>query len=274
MKKLCIVSLLLLSMMLSGCSTLFDTVNAFVSPATHPTTSTTPTTSQTTTTTTIAATTSQATTTTTVTATAEPTLVPTDMVISVFDSDCTAETYNGIPEFHVPQITLSSPEIDMVNQEIYNDYYGLCVKNADAFNNEDESQQQVFCVTYSYQVNGDILSLVIYESGYAYYYESYKIYNISLSDKAIASRSDVLADFSISDDEFTALSSVIMSERWTERCNAEPDEYPAEYDATMSHENLSQIIPFVGIDGELWMHGVLQVPAGSGYYTIIEKLLK
>lgn len=163
--------------------------------------------------------------------------------------------------YHIPKIV--GDTCTKVNQKIYDDYY-KAVENAVR---RVQSYREFYFlngVSYIYSKRGDILSIVMIASGDS---TSYRVYNVSLSTGEEIPAQELLAQvYGTTMVEFKQTVSSVY-EKWVEKMvsgmlEAEYKRYVRQY--TLSDENISDAVPFIGPDGQLCFLGIGHFPAGSG----------
>lgn len=163
--------------------------------------------------------------------------------------------------YHIPKIVEDT--CTKVNQKIYDDYYQAV---EDTIRCVQSYREFYFLngVSYIYGKRGDILSIVMIASGDS---TSYRIYNVSLSTGEEVSTQELLAQaYGITMVEFKQTVRNVY-EKWVEEIvsgmlETTYKQYVRQY--TLSDENISNAVPFIGPDGQLCFLGIGHFPAGSG----------
>ena len=185
---------------------------------------------------------------------------------------CTCNWEKEERVFEIPQINLDSPQIDTINKQIMDDYSEL-IHDCDRVG--PDTYSTYYSVTCDYAMKGDILSVFI-EEWIAYSdVSNYRIYNISLTQRALVDDMTVIAEAGMSEAEYqTHVKQALCSQFWyfcNFLSNSDRDYsldewfmFDAMLQDTIRADNVEAAIPFLGENGDLWVLGNVYIPAGGG----------
>ena len=156
--------------------------------------------------------------------------------------------------YSIPAVNLESADILAVNAEIYNDLYpqiqsalekGLVVG-------------ELLSSTYSWNLNGDILSLVIFYR-YGGPWHEYKVYNISVSGKRLVNDTAVIGAAGYTESEYSQMARSAMEQKFISLSQLLKDResemfktaYDRAYNETLSQDNIAASMPFLNAKGNL-----------------------
>ena len=173
--------------------------------------------------------------------------------------------------YHIPQINLRDDLAAEVNREIYDTLYPILEENVYS---HMETYGYPFCggMRYCWGIQKDILSVLVITEVADWYWTDYYVFNVSLKTGKLLSQEEVLAAFGLDTDAFRELAAEILRQdiegSYTEESieGMGRDCYNSLITDTVSAENLSQILTYVGGNGNLCMVAGVYVPAGAGYY--------
>ena len=189
----------------------------------------------------------------------QPETQPVTVVTPSFDTDqyLVNDAYyleNADYMYSIPAVNLESADILAVNAEIYNDLYpqiqsalekGLVVG-------------ELLSSTYSWNLNGDILSLVIFYR-YGGPWHEYKVYNISVSGKRLVNDTAVIGAAGYTESEYSQMARSAMEQKFISLSQLLKDResemfktaYDRAYNETLSQDNIAASMPFLNAKGDL-----------------------
>ena len=152
--------------------------------------------------------------------------------------------------YTIPVINLESSEILDLNVRIYEEFYPM-IQSALS---DETPWEELTDSTYTWNLNGDTLSLLIYKRFSGPWHE-YEVYNISVSEQRILENRSVINAGGYTQDSFLETAARAMEQRFhasnDERKDMAPDWYDKSLDFTMSSENLEAVMPYLNGDGQL-----------------------
>lgn len=175
-------------------------------------------------------------------------------VITVYEYDM---DYTSVD---IPEIVLPYPEVEQLNQEIYDWLYEIC-------------EYGYVSASYEWHLNGDILSLIIHTQGSSWV--TYDAYNVSVSTGKVLSNEDVLASFDMTWDQYLQVAPEAIGNYFEEEDHGWEVNYPSEYarvrDLTVAEENIAESILFIGEHNKLSAVVYIYALAGpDGVDAIVE----
>ena len=180
---------------------------------------------------------------------------------------------NGNPdgrEYNIPQINLQSPEIDQLNQSIFDALYPDIKTSVDAI--REGSYPLLDYVTYEYARTGDILSVWV-RSHYYYEYSELNAYTVSVSQKRVLSREELLEAYGIPENDYRDQAKRAMVSRYLDSAdrNLGPEDfYQEQLNKTADDANIDAAVPFLDHNGQLCIIGrVYSLVAADSYPCII-----
>ena len=173
----------------------------------------------------------------------------------------------------IPMVNLGSAEILALNQEIYQTYYPE-IQNALSHPDEVEILTES---TYIWNVNGDILSLVIH-SFYGGPWFQYMVYNISVSEQTVLSKHDVISAAGWSNEEYQEQLRAVMMQSFLDvnssAASSSNSDMRAQYDIqqerTLGDDNMEEALPFLNGEGSLCVIGRIYIPMAQLPYSLQE----
>jgi len=158
----------------------------------------------------------------------------------------------------IPVINLDSDAVRDLNKTIYLTFYSQI---QEALTQPDQVEKLIES-TYTWNVNGDILSLVIY-TRYGGPWHEYTVYNISISEKRLLSGEEVIAAAGWTHDQYQETVTTILEAQFQETNLDQLDPSNADTAAifdqqladTISPENVAASMPYLNGDGELCIIG-------------------
>ncbi len=166
---------------------------------------------------------------------------------------------NGMGEsvaWHVPRIEPADSRFTKINSEMYN-LYGV---GSDYANRSSNSYPGNGDVSYTWGLNGNILSICIEYNAYDYYYTTFAVYNVDISSGARLSKKDVLAYAGYSDSDFRALVKTRLAESYDQMYSANLEQfkndsywmgqYTQNRNKTLSSDNVSSVCDTVFLDNQ------------------------
>lgn len=179
----------------------------------------------------------------------------------------------GDLEFAIPKINLDGSEIENINADIYEFYYEISNKSIQ----EIEEHEIPFTsngVWYTWAINKDILSLVIYNDSHPNSSGSvvYEVYNVQISTTQKLSAKDIYTCAEYSEDEYFELIEQVMGSEFFENKESFIKEYGyqemlvTQFERTIERANLEKAIPYFDSSGQICLVGDIYSIAGSEYY--------
>lgn len=189
-------------------------------------------------------------------------------------SEDTEVTYT----FRIPQINISSDDAVRINREVYDSLYSVierAVSDLKEYGCPGISDE----VSYSWAINGDILSLIIrnYEhptmsGGY-----EYTVYNLSVKTGKLVSDEDVIAAAGFSRDEYNQRAKEVLGSRLWGSLDPSSERFEYQMEAewfndrlrkTLSEENIARCKPYLNDKNQLCMIAlVYSMAAGDAYWN-------
>lgn len=189
------------------------------------------------------------------------------------DENGNNKTYEHI--YAIPCITMDSPEIAALNEQIYTALYNAELIETVEHNNENRGTYApyYFGIEYSWAINNDILSLVIQAPTEKETIEYY-VYNISVSEERLLSNDEVIAAHGMTKDAYLEQAKLAFSNAFWEafaplqaQVAVEPEallRYEECLQNTMRTENLEAATPYFDMDGRLCAFGGFCFPTEDG----------
>ena len=172
-------------------------------------------------------------------------------------------------DYHVPKINRDEAGIQAVNADIWAKYYEdeLWGEYGALTALEQGYSSEPYSISYQWAVNGDLLSLVV-ASHFDADYNSYVIYNVSLSVGRRITDGELLDVLGISREDFAAQAGQVLADTFEEQCSFFPeDEFKAEQRAANnSAANAQAVKPYLDENGQLCVIGTVYALAGAGQY--------
>jgi len=172
----------------------------------------------------------------------------------------------------IPKIQSESAYAQKVNQELA-DYYNSNIKSDGTWGGAN--------VSYEYYINGDILSLIVYLFDTEHrlnfeYGQPNRIYNIRISDGSEVTSDEILQHAGVTKEAFRARASEFLGTYYLwflqdstlKEILEDPDGNAdssslAWFIATVSEDNLDQVVAYLTANGELHLTGDVYVPTGG-----------
>ena len=156
--------------------------------------------------------------------------------------------------YTIPMINLDGEEIKALNASIYDDLYPQIQQAV----KDEVPWEELISSSYTWSLNGDILSLVI-RYGYAGPWHEYKVYNVSVSQQKPLNDTAVIGMAGYSEQEYLQMAASAMEQgfvRISQRMPHEENEmyetaYNRAHEETMSEENIAAAMPFLNAKGHL-----------------------
>lgn len=197
--------------------------------------------------------------------------------VEVYDRfTATQEMYGDECNYAIPAVRVNGKELETVNQIIWSDLYdGIYVPEVEEPLNE-YGELNIEVIEYKTACANNVLSIIADCSEYCTDGYFYNVYNILLPEDRLISRSELLAAFDLTEDDFRmTVPDAIGSKLWNN--NKEYREWfgdDAELMAeqyqlllrTASEDNVYDCIPFVSEDGKLSFVGRFYTASGGGEY--------
>lgn len=184
------------------------------------------------------------------------------------------ETAYGVTtEISYPYIDLPGKEMAALNLEFLQDY--MKYVNEDGVFEINKAPSH----SYKWYVNGDILSLVIEEQGFA---RRYRVYNIRISTCKLIEANEVLAAAGVTKEDFYGQARDILGNAYyTDNFLSYLDTsdegtsdlyYPWLHERVIaeaiSDENVSRCIPYLNENGELCFGGWIYIDVGAEWHGV------
>lgn len=194
-------------------------------------------------------------------------------------TDAYGEEFGG-RSFHIPQINIDSYQVKLMNKEIWDTLYYGVVSDIEKWWGEKKTEG-LESITYTWTVNGDILSLVIESQPYDWAWTDYYVYNLSLPEGDVVSDEELFAYRGVTRTEFEEKVRQVLYTMHFENCeesiyqkNDEQDRARADevLAKSLSPENVSASVPFLNEAGELCAVCAKYSFAGADYYYNILNL--
>ncbi len=188
-------------------------------------------------------------------------------VSDAFYDDSCANSYGG-GVFAIPQINLEGSEIQRINEEIYNEFYPTVQEIIDNWDPAYGGSQNI---SYEWNVNHDILSLIICSHPVDWDWTDYAVYNISISEGRQLSLRD-LTDYTGEDDFYDTARKALETRYWEKFPNVNYDNaggvdfFNEQLHNTRSSSNIDLAMPYLNEWGELCMIARVYSLAGAEYY--------
>lgn len=186
----------------------------------------------------------------------DPPFDPTDLVTDAYSYS------SGERIFRIPQINLSSYEIDAINEEIYGDYYEDIMQDTVL---PDMGNSPCYKMGYDWYYSDGVLSLLVYSlwDGDNIYYD---VYNVSVTDgKELSDRSVILSKMTI--DSYKSLIKDTLDAAYTGKHGEPTDEFSyTQYRKTVSDDNIDDCKPYLGENGDLYVIAAIYSLAGAEKY--------
>ena len=178
--------------------------------------------------------------------------------------------------YHIPRINLQDDLAEGVNSQIYDTLYAAI---------EDKVYDYVdhygypACgsIFYSWNMRDGIVSVVVEENWAEWYWTNYYVYNVSAETGELVSNEELWAVYGLDRDGFYATARAVLESQF-DAYSAETIEMVGQesfdyiVSMTLSEENLSQAMPFIGPDGSLCMAAMQYGIAGASYYWHVYNL--
>lgn len=196
-----------------------------------------------------------------------------DLVTDAYSKECeyAEEVFNNqtgqrektgktiIHTYRIPQINISSGDAERINAELYEALYPSIEEAASEIAEYHFLFASSAGISYRWAVNGDILSLVVFndilpDSGGI---SEYMVYNISVSDGTVVSDDAVIVSAGLSEDEFYARARQALEADFRECWYIDgndldfTDFFYGELEKTISEENIRQSRPYINEKGQL-----------------------
>lgn len=172
--------------------------------------------------------------------------------------------------FAVPKIQWEGDGIHAVNDAIWEELYEeqLYSEYGAMTAVEEGVSPEPYGMSYSWAVNGDVLSLWTV-SNYSNDYNVYSIYNVSLSACRRITDQELLQVLGIDQEDFYALAAQVLSDTFEELSAVAPeDEFKAMQRQTNNDPaNVHAVQPYLNENGDLCMVGWVSAMAGAGEYA-------
>lgn len=200
--------------------------------------------------------------------TAVPTPVPTPVPLV---SDAFYYQYTGSMgprEYHIPEVNGSGGDFADLNADIWADMYdGLLIENK-VLQSALEGYPSVTEMTYTWAVNGDILSICISAPELEIEIYDYYVYNASLSAGRRITDEELLDSLGMDRASFNVLARAALTQTFNEAWGFWDDEFSATQLAkTRAEDNLALCQPYLDETGALCLVGRLYSLAGAEYYS-------
>lgn len=169
---------------------------------------------------------------------------------------------------HVPVINLPGDGIALVNKAIWNDVYASVLGEYGAMNAVEEGYTPMpSLVDYTWAVNGDVLSLIVFRS-YEETYMRYDVYNVSLTQGRHITNDELLSVLGVTDSFYDRVRTVMSNAFEEGSVWAPEDEMKASQRAfNNSDENIHAVRPYLDANGDLCIIGRVAALAGAGEYA-------
>lgn len=188
-------------------------------------------------------------------------------VISPAVSNAYEEQIDGY-WFQIPQVFIENIPTDTVNAKIYEDLY----PTIESVHKEGIAGGP-YGIVYSWNCNGDILSLFVKTGEWNGGYIAYEVYNISLTTGKLMTLSEMMAVYGMTEDEFQKKTFRLMEEKFKVPNWELSEEFIQEgIDRTFSQENMAAVKPFVNEYGRLCVAVRLETFVGGGMYYFLYDL--
>lgn len=175
--------------------------------------------------------------------------------------------------FAIPRINLDGQQIDALNKEIYNDLYEDIQNSTEALEKDDVIPWYGE-VSYKWAVNDDVLSLWVHRVSIVVDNESWRVYNISVSEKKTISAKQVVEAYGMSQQTYRekakqAMVSCLLDnpsfDWYYNECGAD-DWLMDRLENTGAEANIDAAVPFINEKGQLCIIGHVYSFAGGDSY--------
>lgn len=162
--------------------------------------------------------------------------------------------------YTIPRIAIEAPEIDAINEEIYNTLYPYYQESSSVGDFPMYGD-----ISYLWCLNGDILSLVIdvVIAPDASPYDKFFVYNIDLSTMTLLDNAALLSHYGWSQEQYLDRTRSVVGAVWDSYWSTLPDS--GTRSETLSDANLAEALPFLNEDGHLCLVCPLHFPIAGGY---------
>ncbi|MBP3413585.1 MAG: hypothetical protein J6L81_00085 [Clostridia bacterium] len=192
-----------------------------------------------------------------------------DLIIESYtlEKDYTDEVGNSYKiSYHIPKINISSPDADRINSLIDKSLASTAAAELECMNMG--ASIFVFDIGYRYYINGDILSLFVYQLSDVEIH-IYEAYNINIVTGAEVNPTELLNTVGISPDQFIQNAKSILGRNYDSDIpeDMKDEFYHTQYANTVSDSNVNLNMPmYLNEKGELCFVGAVYSLAGADYY--------
>ena len=163
-------------------------------------------------------------------------------------------------KLHVPKINLDSNAVDSINAELWETLYDGMIQNPD---------EDLGTITYSWYVNGSILSLVV-ECRPNDPWWSYYVYNVDITTGEKVSRDALLKSRGLSLEKYYDQADLALGSVFWKLWNPTAEDlqnswFNESLQNTVSTKNIDRGSPYLNDKGELCIVAAIYEPAGAAY---------
>lgn len=168
--------------------------------------------------------------------------------------------------YHIPKINISSADVDRINSLIDKSLMSTAAAELECMNMG--ASIFVFDIGYRYYINGDILSLFVYQLS-DIEIQIYEAYNINIVTGAEVTPTELLNTAGISPDQFIQNAKSILGQNYDSDIpeDMKDEFYNTQYENTISDSNVNLNMPmYLNENGELCFVGAIYSIAGADCY--------
>lgn len=203
----------------------------------------------------------------------EPPTEPPIPQVTVSDAYVDTLEYEGwFCCYHIPKFDMDSPETESLNRAIYMELYDLLEKNV----YEYPEQPYLFSMHYSWVQVENIVSLLVFAQG-DWGIEIYRVYHAYADGSGVVSRGELLEFLGYTQDEFYAMVQPKLEEYYRSSYSGYPGSETDEYyqmqlQNTISDENVTKVVPYIAVNGDLCCVATIYSLAGADAYDHLVNL--
>lgn len=174
--------------------------------------------------------------------------------------------------YHIPKFDMDSPQTESLNRAIYMELYELLEENV----YEYPEQPFLFSMHYSWVQVENIVSLLVYAQA-DWGIEVYKVYHAYADGSGVVSREALLEFLGYTQEEFYAMVQpkleAFYRSSYSGYPGSETDEYyQMQLQNTISYENVTKVMPYISVNGELCCVATIYSLAGADAYDRLVNL--
>lgn len=193
--------------------------------------------------------------------------------VSVSDAYVDTLEYEGwLCCYHIPKFDMDSPQTESLNRAIYMELYELLEENV----YEYPEQPFLFSMHYSWVQVENIVSLLVYAQA-DWGIEVYKVYHAYADGSGVVSREELLEFLGYTQEEFYAMVQTKLEDYYRTSYSGYPGSETDEYyqmqlQNTISDENVTKVVPYIAVNGDLCCVATIYSLAGADAYDRLVNL--